>query len=355
MIAKADWDKTCPPQNPFLKYEFINALLLSGCIGPEAGWVPVFLGQEGIVPNFLKSHSYGEFIFDWAWAEAFERHGLSYYPKLTSMIPFTPVTTSHFLLPEFNSSQADKLLKRELDSFRETPCSSTHYLFLENNELEVFKENNFLIRNSFQYHFMNESYVDFEHFLSTLKTKKAKTIRQERAFMDVEIKSYTGESLRPEHARRMYEFYISTIENKHSHDYLNAKFFTLIFETMKENILYVEASLNGAAIAGSLFFYDSEKLYGRYWGCKAYVENLHFELCYYQGIDFCLKHKIKVFEAGAQGEHKIARGFRPTRMYSAHKIKHAGFSAAIETFIQSEKKQVTLLLEKLSLGLPFKK
>lgn len=355
MIPKNIWDKNCPAINPFLKYEFMHALMTSGCIGPESGWNPLFQNDEGIVLNFLKEHSYGEYIFDWAWADAYARHGMSYYPKITSMIPFTPVTTSHFLLPEFNSSQADRLLKRELASFHETPCSSTHYLFLENNELEVFQENHFLIRESFQYHFVNENYLDFEHFLTTLKTKRAKTIRQERIFHEVEIKKYTGDTLTPEQARRMYEFYISTIENKRSQDYLNEKFFVLIFETMKENILYVEASVNGIAIAGSLFLHDSEKLYGRYWGCKEYVENLHFELCYYQGIDFCLEHKLKVFEAGAQGEHKIARGFRPTRMYSAHQIKHTGFSAAIETFIQSEKQQVTALMEKLSLGLPFKK
>lgn len=232
--------------------------------------------------------------------------------------------------------------------------SSSHFLFLSPEEIKVFQSQNYMIRESIQYHFFNLDYKNFEDFLVSLKNKKAKTIRNERFYPQLSIKQYTGDELTEVHAKRMYQFYMSTIVNKNSHDYLNESFFKLIFKNLKNRILYIEASESDAPIAGSLFFYDHEKLYGRYWGSSSYVENLHFELCYYQGIDFCIKKNLKVFEAGAQGEHKITRGFKPVRTYSAHKIKHPGFRQAIFDFIEAEKKQVEYSIAKLSEYLPFK-
>lgn len=356
MISKDVWDKNRPETNPFLNFEFLNALIKSGSVKKDTGWTPSIVqnDQEGILVSFIKDHSFGEYIFDWGWAEAYQKYGIPYYPKLTSMIPFTPVTAQHFLLKNFNEKAATELLKKHDQVFINGDFSSSHFLFLSSEEIAVFKSQEYMIRESIQYHFFNKDYASFEDFLSTLKTKKAKNIRNERTLPQLTIKKYTGSELTHEHAERMYQFYISTIANKNSYDYLNKEFFTLVFKNMSENILYIEASENDHIIAGSLFFYDHEKLYGRYWGSVTYVENLHFELCYYQGIDFCIENKLSIFEAGAQGEHKIARGFRPVRTYSAHKIKHPGFKTAIFDFIETEKKQVAYSIDKLSTYLPFK-
>jgi predicted N-acyltransferase len=356
MISKEHWDQNLPATNPFLKYEFFNALIESKSIGDNSGWSLAFQDlKPGLIFSFIKEHSFGEYIFDWSWAEAFSKHGIPYYPKLTSMLPFTPVTTQHFLLKEFDEQKALELLKKHDAFFNEGNFSSSHFLFITPQEIEVFKKCDYLIRESMQYHFHNPDFLNFEHFLSLLKSKKAKNIRHERIFPELTIRSFTGDELGPEHAKRMYQYYISTIVNKNSYDYLNEKFFELIFRDMKDNILYVEASEENNSIAGSLFFFDEQTLYGRYWGANKYRENLHFELCYYQGIDFCIRKKLKVFEAGAQGEHKIARGFRPVRTYSAHKIKHKGFHDAIESFIEEEKRQLKISIGALSEYLPYKK
>lgn len=355
MISKDDWEKHQPETNPFLHYEFLNSLVQSQSVKTQTGWTPSFTqSEDGILLNFIKTHSYGEYIFDWGWAEAFEKHGIPYYPKLTSLLPFTPVTTQHFLMKTFNAEKASALLKKHDDFFMQNDFSSSHFLFLTQEEIPVFEKNQYMIRESIQYHFYNPGYKSFDEYLSKLKSKKAKNIKHERLLKNVQIDQYTGDALSVEHAKRMYQFYISTIAHKNSFDYLNEEFFLLIFKNLSKNILYVEATSENRPIAGSLFFFDEKTLYGRYWGSTEYVENLHFELCYYQGIDFCIKNNIPLFEAGAQGEHKIARGFRPIRTYSAHKIKHPAFSNAILEFIQNEKLHVALSIEKLSEYLPFK-
>ncbi len=355
MIKKEEWDKIRPKDNPFLDYAFYDSLTKSKSVAQETGWEPQYFRDETCaLLTFIKNHSYGEYIFDWGWAEAFERHGIPYYPKLTSMVPFTPVTTKHFQMQSYDESKADTLLKKHDQFLNEEALSSAHFLFLEQEEVNVFKQNKYLLRESVQYHFFNEGYADFGEFLKQLKTKKAKNLASERKFENLTITQYTGNTLKPCHAVRMYEFYISTIQNKNSYDYLNETFFKSLFETMKDNILYVEASRDDSPVAGSLFLFDTEKIYGRYWGSNQFVENLHFELCYYQGIDFCLKHKLKVFEAGAQGEHKIARGFRPVKIYSAHKIKNQLFQSAIADFIEREKQQVEISIKNLSTYLPFR-
>jgi predicted N-acyltransferase len=349
------WKRAAPAHEALLQFEFFSCLEDSGSIGPEAGWgQAIFSSEDSLLINFIKSHSYGEYIFDWDWARAFDQYKTPYYPKLTSMLPLTPVTTSHFVMKEFNEIKAQTLLS-EAESFMiQNKLSSSHYLFLPKNEISLFEKNNYLLRHSFQYHFENKNYENFEHFLTDLKTKKAKNLSHERHFPELEIKQYTGDSLRIEHADRMYQFYLLTIDKKNSYSYLKADFFKLIFERMKNSILYVEATHEEEAIAGSLFFYDSSRLYGRYWGSSREVQNLHFELCYYQGMDFCFEKKIPLFEAGAQGEHKVSRGFRPVVIHSAHKIQHPGFSEAIGKFIASEKKNVDAIINELSERLPFK-
>ena len=355
MISEDHWNTLRPKTNPFLDFNFLNSLIKSGSLSPKTGWLPqVIENSGGVLITFVKSHSYGEYIFDWAWAQGYERNQIPYYPKLTSMVPFTPVTTNHFLMPTFNDAAAHRLLVDHDNYFRENIFSSAHFLFLSPEEMSVFSQNDYLIRESVQYHFFNQNYLDFDSFLISLKNKKSKNIQHERRHPSLTIKRYTKEAIKPEHAKRMYQFYISTIENKNSFDYLNEAFFDLIFSSMKDNTLYVEAEKDGTPVAGSLFFYDEEKIYGRYWGSTQYIENLHFELCYYQGIEFCIEKNLKVFEAGAQGEHKIPRGFRPVRTFSAHKLKHPGFQRAISEFITQEKTQIQVAIEKLSALLPFR-
>ena len=355
-IPRELWEKAATGSSPFLQYDFFYALEKSRSIGQESGWTPLYFVDEtepAIFYSFVKDHSYGEYIFDWQWANAYQENGLAYYPKLTSMIPFTPITTTHFIMPQFKPEVALGLLDSYQGLYEKHQLSSSHFLFLTQAEIPFFQNQGYLIRESMQYHFFNDNFETFEDCLKKMKGRKAKQLRKERLFPELKIERFTGESLLPEHAEQMYQFYLSTLDQKNAIDYLKKDFFLMVFESMKQNILYVQASTDNQAIAGSLFFYDTEKLYGRYWGCFQEVQYLHFELCYYQGIDFCLEKKLKVFEAGAQGEHKISRGFRPTRTFSAHKLKNEQFHHAVANFINQEKKQVALTIEELSLQLPF--
>jgi predicted N-acyltransferase len=305
--------------------------------------------NDAILRTFSKTHSYGEYIFDWNWADAYAKSGLQYYPKLTSMVPFTPATAQHFMGPQ--SEWGNLLL---LHDERLRGHSSAHFLFTTPEEQDFLGDNGYLQRDSFQYHFINQNYKSFDDFLSCLKSKKAKNIRCERLHPDLNIEHFTSSTLRPEHANEMYEFYLLTLEEKRAIPYLTREFFGLLFETLPQNVLYIRASEGEQILAGSLFYYDTERMYGRYWGTTKFIPNLHFELCYYRGIEFCIENQIKVFEAGAQGEHKIQRGFTPVLTTSAHKINHAGFSRAIGHYINEEKKQMAATMEELKKLLPFR-
>lgn len=326
---------------------FWKALRDSGSVDESRGMQLLELtsGDSSLI-TFSKNHSYGEYIFDWAWADAFHKSGIPYYPKLTSMVPFTPATAPHFWGP---TTDWDKLLKGhdELLSHH----SSAHFLFTTSEEQRFLTENNYIPRLSFQYHFLNDGYLSFEDFLGKLKNKKAKNIRDERIFSNIKIQRITGSELTPTHGEEMYDFYLMTLTEKNAIAYLTKEFFKQIVRDLPDNILYVRAG----NIAGAFFYYDEKTLYGRYWGSKEFIPNLHFELCYYQGIEFAIEKKIPFFEAGAQGEHKIARGFRPTLTTSAHKIKHPGFSRAIEKFVKDESVEVKRVMEELKALLPFVK
>ena len=358
-VGSENWALIRPKSNPFQEYDFLYTLESSKSVGKGTGWLPRYLSVEdgsrkGLLYYFEKTNSYGEYIFDWQWSEAYHRNGIPYYPKFTSMIPFTPATTPHFLMNEFDEDVANSLLDHYEDVYTQSKYSSSHFLFLPTEEIPIFRDRDYLIRESFQYHFFNDDYESFEQMLSKFKTKKAKQIRKERIFdEDICIECFTDATLGPEHALQMYEFYKMTIQDKRAIDYLSKEFFVQIFDKMKSNVLFVQASKEGDPIAGALYFYDSERLYGRYWGAKQNVPNLHFELCYYRGIEFCLEKNLKVFEAGAQGEHKIARGFKPIKTYSAHKIRHPEFNEAIKRYILEEKQSVDLTIEHLNSRLPF--
>jgi predicted N-acyltransferase len=354
-VTDADWAELQPLNNPFLKKSFLSALEKSQSVGSSAGWVPLYFSEaDGLLYTFLKTHSYGEYIFDWDWARAFSQCQVAYYPKLTSMIPLTPVTTSHFIMPKFNFDVASRLMDSYLKFYEMHEFSSSHFLFITEEEIPLFENKKHMIRESFQYHFFNENYVSFEDYLLKMKPKKAKNIRQERQFSDLKIEKLTSNLLTKRHAGEMYQLYLSTIEDKNAIDYLKEEFFKIVFHEMKENLLFVRASSDERLVAGSLFFYDRERLYGRYWGTLEKVENLHFELCYYQGIEFTIERKLKVFEAGAQGEHKISRGFRPVKTFSAHHIKNNAFHIGITNYIEEEKKHIQRTIEELTKHLPFK-
>ncbi len=325
---------------------FWQALKDSGSVDESRGMKLIeFKASDSSLITFSKNHSYGEYIFDWAWADAYQRSGIPYYPKLTSMVPFTPATTPHFWGP---TSDWDKLLKLHDEILNHH--SSAHFLFTTKEEQRFLVENNYIPRLSFQYHFFNEGYSSFDEFLGKLKNKKAKNIREERKF-NLKIQRITGSELTTSHAHEMYDFYLMTLKEKRAIPYLTREFFENIVRHLPHNILYVRAQ----DTAGALFYYDENTLYGRYWGAKEYIPNLHFELCYYQGIEFAIEKKISVFEAGAQGEHKIARGFRPTLITSAHKINHPGFSRAISEYVRDESIEVKTITEELMELLPYSK
>lgn len=329
---------------------FWKVLEDSGSINETRGMSKIeFKTSNASLVTFSKTHSYGEYIFDWAWADAFAKNGLPYYPKLTSMVPFTPATATHF---QGDQSEWSELLRQHDEILKNH--SSGHFLFTTKEEQAFLGSHGYLLRDSFQYHFFNEDYKSFEDFLEKLKSKKAKHIRLERSHPELDIERLTGEKLTLAHAEEMHQFYLMTLEEKRAIPYLTADFFKLLFESLPQNTLYVRASKEGELIAGALFYYDEEKIYGRYWGSKSFIRNLHFELCYYQGIEFCIEKGLKVFEAGAQGEHKIARGFRPVLTTSAHQINHPGFKTAIANYIQAERTQVAQAMDELSKLLPFK-
>jgi uncharacterized protein len=349
---EAVWRALEPLDFPFFDFEFLRALERSGSIGGASGWSPIYLvckGKGGVVGAlclYVKTNSYGEYIFDWGWAQAYREHGLSYYPKLVAAIPFTPATGPKLLVrPDVERAAVTRVL---LDAARklgdELSVSSLHALFLPERELEEFAKRGFAIRHSLQFHWRNRGYGAFSDYLNALEGKRRRQVARERRQLEsegLEIERLTGEALLPEHAAAMYRFYASTLDRKWGVPYLTRVFFFEVFRTMRDRILLVLArDGSGRPIAGALNFFKGSSLYGRYWGASEGRRNLHFELCYYQPIEFAIEQRVALFEAGAQGEHKLARGFLPSLTYSAHEIRHPQFKRAIEQYIESEKEMI---------------
>lgn len=360
-ISPAAWNGVQSGTSPFLDHEFHRSLEKSGSVGEQAGWRPLYWTSGGKTPDaalfaYEKHHSYGEYIFDWDWANAYARMGVPYYPKLTSMIPFTPATIPHLTMPRFDSGRAGDLLDNFEERYTDGRYSSAHFLFLTEDEREFFSGRGYLLRDSLQYHFKNPGYKDFEEFLGQLKSRKAKQIRKERQFpKEITFETLTGDRLTARHGEEMYLFYLSTLEKKGAIPYLKQDFFRRVFGSLPERILYVRALTSGEPIAGALYFFDDTRLYGRYWGARMDYPCLHFELCCYRGIDFCIEKKLTVFESGAQGEHKIPRGFEPVKTYSAHKIKHPDFRDGIEKYILREREFIDRTARELMRRLPYRK
>jgi uncharacterized protein len=347
-IPAAEWDACAGAANPFLAHAFLEALEASGSATSETGWLPQHLALEdddgklmGAVPLYLKSHSYGEYVFDWGWASAYERAGGRYYPKLQCAVPFTPVTGPRLLLrPDAGSDAAATLIAAMLEMARRHKVSSLHITFPTEVEARHLAAAGFLQRMGQQFHWLNDGYKTFDDFLGALNSRKRKQIRRERRDAlqgGMEIETLTGRAIRREHWDAFYRFYRATADRKWGDAYLTRGFFDLLGGRMAERVVLIMARKAGRYVAGALNLIGRDALYGRNWGCLGDFPFLHFEACYYRAIDFAIAHGLKRVEAGAQGQHKIQRGYLPVPTYSAHWIRDPGFARAVEDFVRRER------------------
>jgi predicted N-acyltransferase len=357
-VDPQEWNALAGPQ-PFMRHEFLSALLETGCASARSGWAPNFLllrragALVGAMPLFAKSHSYGEYVFDWAWAEAHERHGIRYYPKLLCAVPFTPVRGSRLLA--VGDSERRTLLSAAVETARE--FSSLHILFPEDAEAALMQEQGLLIRKTVQFHWRNEAYADFEAFLARLSHARRKNIRQERRRVreaGVVTRRLEGSQIERSHWEFFARCYRGTYAAHASTPYLNLDFFLRVGASLTQHTVMVLAERDGRPIASALFLCDAQTLYGRYWGAVEHVPLLHFECCYYQAIEHAIARKLQRFEGGAQGEHKLFRGLLPVETLSAHWLAHPRFAQAVEQFLEREGAGVTRYVDELCEHSPFK-
>ena len=351
----------------FSDYRFLLALEKSGCLGARTGWHPMILidrdekGIAGALVLFAKSNSYGEYIFDWGWANAAERAGLQYYPKLVAAIPFTPATGAKFLTRrDVGATARQRLLQAAFKLQVDENFSSTHFLFISNDEATHLKTSGLMIRDSFQFHWRRrESWQTFDDFLLSFRSSRRKEIRRERESvkkLGLTIDVLTSHQLTEEHASLMAYFYRMTISKMGGIPYLTPEFFKLVVQTMPENILFVLAKdPRGEAVAGALNFFQGETLFGRYWGSTDAYKHLHFEVCYYKAIEWGLANGIQLFEAGAQGEHKFNRGFTPHLTLSAHRFRDQNLGDAVENFLEKERGELVAVFQDYAEHDPFKR
>lgn len=357
------WDACAGSGNPFLRHSFFTALEDSGSAAPETGWRPLHLvidGPDGsaaaIMPNYLKSHSQGEYVFDHGWADAWARAGGSYYPKLQCAVPFTPATGARLLLRD--PTLAPALLEAAATLTRDNQLSSAHATFIAPEQVALFEAAGWLTRTDQQFHWQNNGYRHFDDFLAALSSRKRKTIRRERseALKDgITVVQLTGSDLREEHWDAFWDFYQDTGARKWGRPYLTRSFFSMLGERMGDQILLMLAQHGGKTIAGALNLIGDDCLYGRYWGASVDVPFLHFELCYHQAVDWAIAHDLARVEAGAQGAHKLARGYLPTTTYSAHYLPNAGFRDAVAGFLRMEREAVAAHIAELGEMAPFRR
>lgn len=352
---------------PFLKHEFLSLLEETGCVGNNTGWQIAHLVLRcndeiiGAIPLYLKQHSYGEYVFDWSWAQAYEQQGMNYYPKVLCAIPFTPVQGSRLLSkPGFNKALIySKLISGLKSLVIDNQLSSAHVLFPQKHEVDILNTQGFLLRDSVQFHWHNQGYQSFEQFLSSLTMKRRKNIRREResvARQNISFRHIPGRVSTDHDWEFFYACYANTYFEHQSQPYLNESFFKLWGKRLPENLHLIVAERNGAPIASSLLVVDAvmSKAYGRYWGALEHIPLLHFETAYYQAIEYCIATGIQTFEGGAQGEHKMARGFLPTTIQSAHFIKDPRFAKAVEQFLGREHQGIEAYVDELAEHSPLK-
>ena len=366
-IPAADWDHLTS-SNPTLRHAFLQGMIDAGCTTAASGWLPQFLtlwreieGRQtlaGAVPLYMKGHSYGEYVFDWSWAEAYQRAGLDYYPKLLAAVPFTPCSGARLMA----NTDADRqlLIDGLLEIARQSEVSSLHVLFPTDSEHQMLIAAGLMPRSSVQFHWRNAEgagYADFAAFLATMSHDKRKKIKQERRKVADAGISFTRKVGRDINAADWDFFtavYTRTYHAHYSTPYLNREFFGLIGERMAENILLVIATREGQPLAASLNLFNDSTLFGRYWGATEFHAGLHFETCYYQTLEFCIERGIRIFEGGAQGEHKLARGFLPVKCHSAHWLKEPRFAKAVDDFLQREGGGIERYVDEMNEHKPFK-
>ena len=366
-VSKEEWERVLNSDYPFLKYDFLKTLEITKCVSPEQGWTPLHLVVSSdeeilaLMPLYIKTDSQGEFIFDWSWADAYYRNGLDYYPKLVSSIPFTPASGPRILISsKARSSEIIKEVSHALKQVtKDSNFSSVHILLAGKDEITNFSDQDFSLRTSYSFHWFNKDYTSFNHFLEDMTSRQRKNIKKERNKIieqGINLIRVTGNEITLEMIESFYQFYQVTYLKRGMRGYLNFEFFKKIVETIPESIMLVLAqNPSGQYVAGALNFFDQEKLYGRYWGCLEEYDSLHFETCYYQGIEFCIDEKLHSFDPGVQGEHKIKRGFCPIETFSAHWIKDLRFKEAIDDFLDREREHVLEYNQDRRALLPFKK
>ena len=372
LIGAQDWNRLAGTENPFTRYEFLWALEKTGCTTQDTGWEPhhavVYSEAEddqsqqlvAVMPLYKKTNSYGEYVFDWSWASAYANYGLNYYPKFVSAVPFTPSQgTRLFTADSENRNDIAKLifdgLKRVAESIE---ASSWHILFPTEEENKLFETIGIPARTACQFHWYNRDYSSFDEFLAALNSRKRKNIRRERqkvAERGTRFETLNGADISPEHWNTFYQFYQSTYMMRGMQGYLSQDFFAELAQLMPEQLFMIVALDGESMIAAALFFRNNEKVFGRYWGSAQDYQFLHFETCYYQGQEYCIEHKLQSFDSGAQGEHKIQRGFEPITTYSNHWIANEGFAEAINRFLDEERSHIEQYQSEASSLLPFKK
>jgi uncharacterized protein len=371
-IGAVQWNSLAGIENPFARYEFLWALEKTGCTSAATGWTPhhvaVYLAAEeekdrvllAVMPLYQKNNSYGEYVFDWSWASAYQNYGLNYYPKFVSAIPFTPSHGTRLFVDDAVCKKDIALLifEKLKHKAEAMDASSWHILFPTQEENSIFEAIGIPARTACQFHWFNRAYESFDDFLSSLNSRKRKNIKKERERVrqqGTRFELIEGADINPQHWDIFYQYYQSTYMMRGMQGYLSQEFFTEIASEMPEQLLMIVALDEEKIIAAALFFKNSEKLFGRYWGSGRDHQFLHFETCYYQGQEYCIQHKLKSFDSGAQGEHKIQRGFEPITTYSNHWIANEGFAQAINNFLDQERPHIEQYKTKAASFLPFKK
>ncbi|MHB8406260.1 MAG: GNAT family N-acetyltransferase [Gammaproteobacteria bacterium] len=364
-IPASDWNRLAG-SNPFLRHEFLAALEHSGCVGLPTGWQPRHLSFTdetgrliGALPLYLKFHSYGEYVFDWAWAEAWQRAGLAYYPKLVAAVPFSPVSGPRLLLAATaeHGNIAAALISRTHELAVTHAASSVHCLFPYADEIQYWESQEYMLRKDCQFHWHNRGYQEFNDYLAALSAANRKKIKRERrrvAEAGITHRIYCGDQLDDRLLDVLYRFYSATYAKRARPAYLNREFFAEIAASMADALRVIFAFRDNEPIACAICFRDAESLYGRHWGCEREFHSLHFETCYYQGIEYCIREGLKHFNPGTQGEHKLARGFEPSVTHSLHWIAEPTFRKAIGDFLQQESRMVDTYVREAAQHLPYR-
>ena len=363
-IAPADWNALAGDEYPFLDHAFLELAERSGSVTANAGWTPRHLVLEddgkirAAMPLYEKSHSWGEFVFDWAWAHAYEQAGLDYYPKLVSAVPFTPAPSTRILKARNDDTEAASILLSAATQLAvDTDCSSLHILFPAADEIQLFDDAGLLIRKDCQFHWHNRDYGSFDDFLATFTSAKRKKARRDRrrvAESGIRFRRLRGAEIDSDTWATVYALIARTFMLRGSMPYFNQAFFEGLSERLPENILVILAEKDHRPVAAAVFFESATTLYGRYWGSDGHFDALHFETCYYQGIEYCIETGKRLFEPGTQGEHKISRGFSPVNTWSAHWLAHPEFADAIERYLDEEGRHVDRYIEAVDEHTPYK-